>query len=297
MSTKIRFGTAGNPESFYEKGGKSSLEMPKWLSDMGLSAYEYQCGRGVKISSESAKALRKEAKKHGVSLSVHSPYYINISSDDDAKIESSMNYIMQSARAAANMGAKRIVLHMGSAGKMTRRAAMEISKRTVLRALSEMDNEGLGDISLCPETMGKINRMGTLDEVLELCRLDERLIPTIDFGHLNSRGLGNLVTVEDFREVTARIKKVLGGYRAKNFHTHFSKIEFTSAGEKRHLTFAATEYGPEFGPFAKVLVEDGLTPVIICESAGTQAEDAAEMKRIYEEALKNADNGDKRTES
>jgi deoxyribonuclease-4 len=168
---------------------------------------------------------------------------------------------------------------------MTRREAMNISKRTLHRALRELDGAGLGEVRLCPETMGKMNQMGTLDEVLELCGLDERLIPTIDFGHLNSRGLGNLVTEEDFADVTARIRTALGEYRGKCFHCHFSKIEYTKGGEKKHLTFADTAYGPEFAPLAAVIVRQGLTPVIICESAGTQAEDAAAMKSMYEEAL------------
>ena len=76
----VKFGTAGNPELFYDKGGKSSLEMPAWLEKIGLDAYEYQCGRGVKISDEAARKLAKQAEKHNVYLSVHAPYFINISS-------------------------------------------------------------------------------------------------------------------------------------------------------------------------------------------------------------------------
>ena len=282
MMKLVRFGSAGNPESFYGQGGKSSLEMPKWLAGMGLNAYEYQCTRGVKISVDSANKLGELAREYSVSLSVHSPYYINISSTEPDKIEKSIGYILATVNAAKNMGAGRVVVHMGAAIDITRKEAMGISKRTIYECLKQMDSEGLGDVSICPETMGKINQMGTLDEVIELCKLDERLIPTIDFGHLNSRGWGSLTEQQDFEEITDKIFNKLGDFRAKNFHCHFSKIEYTKGGEKKHLTFKDTEYGPDFEPFAKVIIKHGLTPVIICESAGTQAEDAVIMKEILE---------------
>jgi deoxyribonuclease-4 len=280
LTNTVKFGSAGNPESFYAQGGKSSLEMPKWLAGMGLDAYEYQCTRGVKISAESAEKLGALARENSIDLSVHSPYYINISGTDPEKLENSINHIMQTARAAANMGASRVVVHMGSAMGMTRRDAMDISKRTIHRVLAQMDGENLGDVHICPETMGKINQMGTIEEVLELCALDERLIPTIDFGHLNSRGMGNLTRPEDFEHIIDMIYKSLGSWRAANFHCHFSKIEYTKGGERKHLTFEDEKYGPQFEPLAAVIIKHSLTPVIICESAGTQAEDAVIMKNI-----------------
>ena len=134
--------------------------------------------------------------------------------------------------------------------------------------------------------MGKISQLGDLDEVLELCLLDETMFPTIDFGHLNSRTLGGLKDKTDFAAVLDTIENVLGFERLKNMHIHFSRIEFTAAGERRHWTFADTQYGPEFAPLAELLAERGLTPVIICESKGTMAEDAVSMKRMYEAACK-----------
>lgn len=282
----VKFGTAGNPELFYDEGGKSSLEMPAWLEKIGLDAYEYQCGRGVKISDEAARKLAKQAEKHNVYLSVHAPYFINISSTEPEKIDNGINYILQTANAAHNMGAKRIVVHMGAAKDITRRYAMEISTQTVKRALEELDNAGLGDVTICLETMGKINQMGTIEEVMELCCMDERLLPTVDFGHLNSRMQGALKTEDDFDHIIKYMEKKIGRERVDKFHAHFSKIEYTKAGEKKHLTFEDTEYGPDFLPLAKVLARRKISPVIICESAGTQSIDALEMKKIYEECLK-----------
>ena len=282
----VKFGTAGNPEIFYDEGGKSSLEMPKWLEGIGLDAYEYQCGRGVKISDEAAQMLGERAKEHNIALSVHAPYFTNISSVEPEKIDNTIKYILQSANAAHHMGAERLVIHMGAAKDITRRYAMEISKTTIERALNELDNAGLGDVTLCMETMGKINQMGTIEEVMELCTMDERLLPTVDFGHINARMQGALQTEEDFDHIIKYMEKKIGRERVNKFHAHFSKIEFTKAGEKKHLTFENTEYGPDFLPLAKVLVKRNLSPVIICESAGTQSQDALTMKKIYEECLK-----------
>ena len=282
----VKFGTAGNPEIFYDEGGKSSLEMPSWLEKIGLDAYEYQCGRGVKISDEAARKLAKQAENHNIVLSVHAPYFINISSTEPEKIDNGINYMLQTANAAHNMGAKRIVVHMGAAKDITRRYAMEISTQTVKRALSELDNAGLGDVAICLETMGKINQMGTIEEVMELCCMDERLLPTVDFGHINSRMQGALKTEDDFDHIIKYMEKKIGMERVDKFHAHFSKIEYTKAGEKKHLTFEDTQYGPDFLPLAKVLARRKISPVIICESAGTQSIDALEMKKIYEECLK-----------
>ena len=129
--------------------------------------------------------------------------------------------------------------------------------------------------------MGKINQLGTLDEVLELCALDERLIPCIDFGHLNARTLGGLNSFDDFKAVFDRVENKLGISRLREFHSHFSKIEYSAGGEKRHLTFEDKVFGPDYQPVIELVLKKNCSPTIICESAGTQAEDAKAMKDYY----------------
>lgn len=280
-----KFGPAGNSESFAAMGYKKTIQVPEYIVRMGLDAYEYQCGRGVRISTEAAQAFGQKAKEAGVTLSLHSPYYISLSSLEEEKRTGSIDYILQSARAADAMGAQRVVVHSGSCAKLSRTDALELAKDTLRRALQAMDEEGLGHIHLCPETMGKLNQLGDLQEVLELCQLDERLIPCIDFGHLNARTFGTLNDPQAVRAVFEQIGDKLGLSRLRQFHSHFSKIEYTlKGGEKCHLTFADTEYGPSFEPVAEMIVRKGCSPTIICESAGTQAEDAAAMKRMYQQA-------------
>ncbi len=281
-------GPAGNCEDFYDAGHKSSLEAPKWVFDMGLGAYEYQCGKGVKISEEAAKKLGARANEYGIALSVHAPYYISLSSVEKEKRDKSIDYILKTLSVAKAMGAKRIVVHSGTAGSITRREAMELAKDTLSRSVAAAKEAGFGDIFICPETMGKVKQLGSVDEVLELCQLDEILLPTIDFGHVNSMSLGGLKTKADFEKIFDALQNKLGGWRAANFHAHYSRIEYTNAGEKKHHTLAETEYEPDFEPIAEIIAKRNLSPIIICESRGTQTRDAVrmqEMCRRYEDAF------------
>ena len=280
------FGAAGNGDLFYAQGFKASEQMPKWLKDFGLDAYEYQCGNGVRIGESTALKIKNAALENGIIMSVHSPYYINLATPDEEKRANSINYIMQSAQAAVWLGADRVVVHSGAIGKMRREEALEYAKLTLTKAQSELDNSGFSDVRLCIETMGKINQRGDLNEVMELCKLEERFLPTIDFGHLNARTIGGIKSIDDYAVILDTIENELGNDRVKVFHSHFSKIEYTQkGGEKKHLTFEDEIYGPEFEPLAELLVKRGLSPHIICESAGTQPEDALTMKKIYANKL------------
>lgn len=276
-----KFGPAGNAASFSEMGYKNSLDVPDYIVKMGLDCYEYQCGRGVNIGEEKAKLLGEKASAAGIGLSLHAPYYISMSSVEEEKRNNSVNYILASARAVNAMGGNRIVVHTGSCGKISREEALALAKDTMRMALGALDSEGLSNIHICPETMGKVNQLGTLDEVLELCLLDERLIPCIDFGHLNARDLGSLKEFSDYENIFIKIRDRLGTDRLKSFHSHFSKIEYTTGGEKRHLTFEDTVYGPDYEPVMELVLKYGCDPTFICESAGTQAEDAKKMKDYY----------------
>lgn len=279
MSAK--FGPAGNSDSFFAMGYKGSLHIPEYVERMGLDAFEYQCGRGVNIGEDKARELGKLAAEKNITLSLHAPYYISMSSVEEEKRLNSINYIMASAKAVDFMGGNRIVVHTGSCSKISREAALELAIDTMKKAISALDNEGLGHVHICPETMGKVNQLGTLDEVLELCKIDERLIPCIDFGHLNARDLGYFKTKEDYKSVFDKIENALGYERLKAFHSHFSKIEYTTGGEKKHLTFADTVYGPDFEPVIDLVVQKNCCPTFICESDGTQAEDVKKMKDYY----------------
>lgn len=277
--TRPHFGPGGNSESFYAAGNKSSVQAPAWLRTIGLDAYEYEAGNGIAAGEKSLSELGHAAKTCGIEMSLHTPYFISLSGVDPEKRLKSIDYIEKSLWAATLLGANEIVIHCGSAAKISREEAMRLSADTLYKTLERIGNT---PISLGIETMGKQNQLGTLDEVLTLCKMDARLSPVVDFGHLNARQCGGAFPSADaYRALFCRVAEVLNDDKARYMHCHFSKIEWTAAGEKRHLTFADTLYGPDFEPLAEALVRENLYPRIICESAGTMAEDALAMKRAY----------------
>ena len=366
---KIRFGTAGTSDSFTAMGYKNSLDIPAYTEKMGLDAFEYQCGHGVRLGLDKARQMADDAAARGILFSVHAPYYISASSLDEEKRLNSVNYLLQSAALCRALGGRRVIFHSGSCGRQSREAALEkaldtlkraqdaldeagfaeiilcpetmgkigqlgsleevlalcgVDRRitpcidfghlnartlggirskadyaaildrigealekaldTMERAVKACDEAGYGDCILCPETMGKVGQLGTLDEVLALCGVDERITPCIDFGHLNARTLGGIQSKADYAAILDRMAEALGDERARRFHVHFSRIEYSKGGEKRHWTFAETQFGPEPQPLMELLAERGLAPVVICESAGTQAEDACTMQQMYRAA-------------
>ena len=283
---KIRFGTAGTSDSFAAQGYKTSLDVPEYTAQMGLDAFEYQCGHGVRLGLEKAARMAAEAAARDLVFSVHAPYYISMSSLEEDKRLNSVNYLLQSAAVCKALGGRRVIFHPGSCGRQSREAALEKALDTMRRAQAALDEAGYAEMTLCPETMGKIGQLGTLEEVLALCSVDKRVTPCIDFGHLNARTLGGIQSKADYAAILDRLETALGDERARRFHVHFSRIEFSKGGEKRHWTFAETQFGPEPQPLMELLAERGLAPVLICESAGTQAEDARAMQAMYRTACK-----------
>ena len=276
------FGPAGNADSFPYK---SSADAPRWLAQLGLDCYEYQCGKGVNVGAATARKIGAAAREAGVRLSLHAPYFINLANPDPDSLQKTIGYITAACQAADWMGAGRVVIHSGALMKRTRREALDTARESLKTVIAACDDAGYGHISLCPETMGKINQLGDLDEVLELCTLDARLVPCVDFGHLYARSLGELTGEEACEAMLDRIRAVLGEARASAFHSHFSKIQFTpNGGEKMHLTFDQEDFGPDPAPLMAAIARRGWSPTFICESAGTQAEDALTMKKLYQES-------------
>ena len=204
MNDTPKFGTAGLSDSYAAKGFDPQ-KIAAYTASFGLTAFEYQCGRGVRLAHDKAQALGKAAAAQGITLSVHAPYYISMSSLEEDKRLHSIDYLLQSCALVKALGGRRVIFHSGSCGKQSREAALEKALDTMQRAVKACDDAGYGDCILCPETMGKVNQLGTLEEVLTLCTVDARITPCIDFGHLNARTQGGLASKADYAAVLDRI--------------------------------------------------------------------------------------------
>ncbi len=276
----LKFGPSGFSEDFI-KLYNSTEKIPKWLKDNGLDCFEYSFTNGIRISDSTAKTFGEIFKGYGIEISVHAPYFINFANPNEEMIEKSISYVVASLKKMQFLGAKKLVFHPGSLLKMTREEAFNNTKNNIKKLINKLDEiGGFEDILLCPETMGKHGQVGTVEEIAEICSLDKRLIPTIDFGHVNAFGLGTLNSETSFDSIFQTLKHYLGD-RYNKIHIHFSKIEYGSKGEIRHLTFSDDKFGPSFNILAPILKKHNVDACVICESAGTQTQDAVIMKNIY----------------
>ena len=114
----ISFGPGGNSESFGKR--KFPENLPEYLKSLGLNGYEIECGRGVRIAQKTYDLLPAIAEENGIALTLHTPYFISLSSENEETRLKSLDYIKESAEAAHRLGAKKIVIHSGSCAKMTR---------------------------------------------------------------------------------------------------------------------------------------------------------------------------------
>lgn len=276
-----KFGPGGN-SSLFQTAYKSSLYAPRYVKEFGLDAYEYECGNGVSASEETFAAIGLEAVKEGVVTSLHAPYYISLSGLVPEKRLGSIKYITQSLNAAKFLGAKTIVVHAGSASKIDRRDAVALAKDTLEHTVKACEEIGFGEVKIGLETMGKINQLGTLEEIVELCKIDSHFVPVVDFGHIYARSLGSdMTTYDQIKYTFDYISENLGAEISENLHCHFSCIEYSKGGELRHLTFENGTFGPDPRMFAKAIKDLGVYPTVICESAGTQDIDAKFLKSVY----------------
>ena len=219
-------------------------------------------------------------EEKNIEVSVHAPYFINFANPDPEMIEKSNMYVVACLQKMKFLKAKKLVFHPGTMMKMTREEAFSNTLTNIKNLLNVLDEYGFEDYYLCPETMGKHGQIGTVEEIAKICAIDERIIPTIDFGHVNSFNQGSLKTQQDFEDIFNVFKNHLGG-RFNKVHIHFSKIRYGSKGELCHLTFEDDEFGPEFEPLAKVLKKFNVEGTVVCESRGTQTKDAVFMKNVY----------------
>lgn len=267
MADHPRFGPAGVPFEF-KKLKRPVEDFPAYLRDEGLDAFEYQATRwGPKpqMKREAAERLGVNAGKFDVWLTVHGSYFINLCGAEET-VEASKNRLIACVTAADWMKAHTVVFHPGYYGKGTPKEAVKACAKAIEDVLERINALGISSVRLGLETTGKKSQLGSLDEVLALCENSEQTQPVVDWAHIHARGGGILKTKGDYAKVLTTIENRLGTETVKNLHVHFTHVEFTDKGERRHHILDEIEYGPSFRPFAELIHELGLKPVVISES-------------------------------
>jgi len=267
VADRPRFGPAGVPPAFRELK-RPVEEVPKYLHEEGLSAFEYQAvrwGPKPQMKKEVAEKLGINAAQQDGWLSLHGSYFINFCGEEET-IEASKKRLIACVTAAGWMRARSVVFHPGFYGTRSPKDALQCCLKAMNEVVESTSSLGIAPVYLAPETTGKSSQLGSLDEILMLCEKVESTLPTIDWAHIHAREKGKLKSIDDFRKVIDVIEKRLGTDAVKNMHCHYTRVEFAGRGEKRHHTMDELEYGPDFEPFAVLIAELDLKPVVISES-------------------------------
>jgi deoxyribonuclease-4 len=285
MSLHARFGPAGVPPLFRLMKITVS-DVPRLLREEGLDAFEYeavQWGKKPQMRKEEAEKLNLEAKKRDVWLSLHGSYFMNFCGTKSIVADSKQRLIA-CATAAEWMGAHTVVFHSGVYGKRPPEVASKMCSDALLEVVETLHSLGIVKVRLGPETMGRMYQLGGLDEIISLCEKVDQTQIVVDWSHLHARGLGRFRTVDDFRKVVELIENRLGTEAIKNMHCHFSKIEYSDKGERRHHTLEEPRYGPDFRMLARVIIEYNISPIIVSESP-LQDQDAILMRDTLKDEL------------
>jgi len=279
---KIRFGTAGIPGG--TPGKRSTAEGIAYCRKLGLGAMEVEFVHGVKMGETAAREAGKVAAREGISLSCHAPYYINCCAKEQKTLDGSVRHIVAAAQAAFWLGATPVVIHpgfyMGRPPEECRRLVIS----TLKRCLDEMDALGIRGVAIGAELTGKKSAYGCLDEILGLAEYFglRQVVPVVDFAHYHARE-GKLETAGGYARVLEKVEGRAGTGAAKHFHCHFSGIEATGAGERKHLPISSDS--PPFAPLARAWKANGWEGTVICESPLLE-KDALAMQETYEKLQK-----------
>lgn len=252
----IKFGPAGlGPVKDAEK----VLEQ---YHKLGLKACEIAFTYSVYIKNEEdALRIGKKAKELGINLSIHAPYFVNLNSKEKAKREASKGRILECCRVGELLGASHVVFHPGYYGQ-DREAAYETVKQGISELMAELKKKGW-KIKLAPETMGKVNVFGSLEEISKLVK-DTGCSFCIDFAHILARD----------KEVDySRIIRLFPG---KEWHCHFSGIVYGDKGEKHHKTTETNEWKTLLSSLPKD------KEITIINESPTLVDDSVEGLKIYQ---------------
>ena len=238
----IHVGPAG-----YPRGSKGPVDAVERAHALGFTALEVQFVRQARMAEAKARAAGQRAKELGVLLSAHAPYYVNLNSPSPSTREKSVEWILRSARLCHQLQAWVLVVHAASYSGSSARVCTEAVLEGLGACLERMEGEGIEDVRLGLETMGKRGSWGTIGEIEAAVRRMPRVVPVLDFAHLHARSQGGLRTSRDFQRALSEVRAFYRGH----LHCHFSCIEYTGQGERRHLPLSARS--PDYSILARLL--------------------------------------------
>lgn len=270
----LKFVTAGQPICNGTSGYKRAFEI---LEELGLDGMELEFVHGVRMTEANQNLVRDIVKEKNMVITAHGPYYINLNSKEDEKIEASVKRILDTARMGQSLGAFSVTYHAAFyMGKSSKEVSERIHK-SMEEICTVLDEEKL-DIWVRPETTGKPTQWGNLEEIVELSKNFKQVLPCVDFSHLHARTNGLYNTYDEFCAIFDTIGTELGDYALNNFHAHIAGIEYGEKGEKKHLLLEESDMN--YKDLLKAFKKFDVKGVVVCESP-IMEKDAVILKEFY----------------
>lgn len=272
---KMVFGVAGVPTNYKGK----FKDLFNWLRDRNLNGYEIQCVYGFKISDANKEIINLE-RNNGICFSIHAPYYVNLGSKNTASVEKSKDYMRQGVELAKSIGVNRIIFHPGG-GHDNTPEGRKVAIKQLIDAINDITADiDMGDVRFYPEIGGKTANLGSLDEIIEICKACEYCYPCIDIAHLHAREVGSLSNKQAIFDRITKLKRELP-VKFDKVHFHAYTIQYNDKGEVKHLVHGdnmanGSEGRPNLDEFIDVIHEMNIDPWIVSE-----ASDSQELSAIY----------------
>ncbi len=271
---KLNFLTAGMPLSTGKGGYGRAFEI---LSDLNLDGMELEFVHGVRMSDETRELVKKERESRKLILTAHAPFYVNLNSQEEDKVEASVQRIIETGLAAQSTGAFSITFHAAFYMKQDKEEVYQKVKNRISE-ISRFYHDNNLNVWIRPETTGKATQWGDLDEIIRLSKEFDNVLPCIDFSHLHARSVGKYNTYDEFSKILETVGNELGQRALDNFHAHLAGIDYGDKGEKKHLIFEESDMN--YKDLLKVLKEFNVKGALVCESPNIE-DDALLLKEYY----------------
>lgn len=271
---KLNFLTAGMPLSTGKGGYGRAFEI---LSDLNLDGMELEFVHGVRMSDETRELVKKERETRKLILTAHAPFYVNLNSQEEDKVDASVQRIIETGLAAQSTGAFSITFHAAFYMKQDKEEVYQKVKNRISE-ISKFYHDNNLNVWIRPETTGKATQWGDLDEIIRLSKEFDNVLPCIDFSHLHARSVGKYNTYDEFSKILETVGNELGQRALDNFHAHLAGIDYGDKGEKKHLIFEESDMN--YKDLLKVLKEFNVKGALVCESPNIE-DDALILKEYY----------------